>query len=166
MSIKNYKLVVVAFLLGNLIAACTSSKKSTATVDRSDLKGTWSLDNINYEGLPANQKLKLTLLDEGTDDCLRGSTWVLPNNGNGSYTIAQNAPGCAAGQRNIVWSYRDEGGRNIFQFKKLTGGVKPKDINEGYKFNIVTATDNGFQLQSLVNFEGKVITINYYFIKK
>jgi len=78
--------------------SCTSSKKTTAAVSRDELKGTWQLDNITYEGLPQDQKVKLTLLGEGPEVCLKGSTWVLPNNGNGSYTINSNDAGCSAGQ--------------------------------------------------------------------
>ena len=99
------------------------------------------MENITYEGLPQGQKVKLTLLDEGTENCLKGSTWVFPNNGNGSYTIAQNEPGCTPGERNIVWSYQLENGQTILQYKRLPGGVKAKDITDGYKFNIVSATD-------------------------
>jgi hypothetical protein len=146
--------------------SCTSSKKTTASVSRDDLKGTWQLDNITYEGLPQSQKVKLTLLDEGSETCLKGSRWVLPNNGNGSYTINSNDPGCTPGERNIVWSYQVENGQPIFQYKKLPGGVKAKDVAEGYKLSIVDANDANLKLRSDVNFEGSTITINYFFSKK
>ena len=149
-----------------IIASCSSSKKSIATAKRDDVKGTWVLDNITYNGLPQGQKVKLTLLDEGDENCLKGSTWVFPNNGNGSYTISQNATGCTAGERNIVWSYRLENGQTILQYKRLPGGVKAKDISEGYKFNIVSATDANLSLRSNVAFEGNTISINYSFSKK
>ncbi|HZI54654.1 MAG TPA: lipocalin family protein [Chitinophagaceae bacterium] len=146
--------------------SCTSSKKTTGSVSRDDLKGTWQLDNITYEGLPQSQKVKLTLLDEGTEACLKGSTWVLPNNGNGSYTIGSNEPGCTAGQRNIVWSYQVENDQPVFQYKRLPGGVKAEDITEGYKFNIVDATGESFRIRSNVTFEGNTISIIYLFSKK
>jgi hypothetical protein len=107
------------------------------------------------------------LLDEGDENCLKGSTWVLPNNGNGTYTIAQSdASGCTPGERNIVWSYRQENGQTIFQYKRLPGGVKAKNITDGYKFNIVSATDANLSLRSSVPFEGSTIYINYSFSKK
>ncbi|MGZ5222240.1 MAG: lipocalin family protein [Chitinophagaceae bacterium] len=150
-----------------LLAACSSSKKAVATADRDDVKGTWVMDNISYDGLPQGQKIKLTLLDEGDENCLKGSTWVFPNNGNGSYTIAQtNATGCTPGERNIVWSYRQENGQTILQYKRLPGGVKAKDITDGYKFNIVSATDANLSLRSTVVYEGNTIGINYSFSKK
>src|SRR5688572_32455755 len=116
-----------------ILISCSSSKKgATATASRDDVKGTWVLDKISYDGLPQGQKIKLTLLGEGAENCLKGSTWVFPNNGNGSYTIAQNeATDCPPGERNIVWSYRVENGQTILQYKRLPGGVKAKDITDG-----------------------------------
>ena len=146
--------------------SCTSSKKTTAAVSRDELKGTWQLDNITYEGLPQDQKVKLTLLGEGPEVCLKGSTWVLPNNGNGSYTINSNDAGCSAGQRSIVWSYRVENDQPIFQYKKLPGGVKAEDVLEGYKFTIVDAAAEKLNLKSNVTFEGSTISIYYQFSKK
>ena len=146
--------------------SCTSSKKTTGSVSRDELKGTWQLDNITYEGLPPGQKVKLTLLDEGSETCLKGSTLVLPNNGKGSYTINSTEAGCSAGQRNIVWSYRVENEQPIFQYKKLPGGVKAEDVLEGYKFTIVDAADQSLNLKSNVNFEGSTISIHYQFSKK
>ena len=146
--------------------SCTSPKKTTASVSRDELKGTWQLDNITLEGLPQSQKVKLTLLDEGSETCLKGSTWVLPNNGNGSYTINANEAGCTPGQRNIVWSYRVENDQPIFQYKRLPGGVNANEVTEGYKFTIVDATAENLKLQSHVSFEGSTISINYLLSKK
>lgn len=150
-----------------IVSSCSSSKNSTATASRDAIKGTWVLDNISYDGIPQGQKVKLTLLGEGDENCLKGSTWVFPNNGNGSYTIAQTeSTGCTPGERNIVWSYRQENGQTILQYKRLPGGVKAKDITDGYKFNIVSATDANLALRSNVVFEGSTIGINYSFAKK
>ena len=150
-----------------IITSCSSSKKSMTTASRGNVKGTWVLDNISYEGIPQGQKVKLTLLDEGDENCLKGSIWFFPNNGNGSYTIAQNATtGCAPGERNIVWSYRVENGQTILQYKRLPGGVKAKDITDGYKFNIISATETNLSLRSNTVFEGNTIHINYSFTKK
>jgi hypothetical protein len=150
-----------------ILASCSSSKNATTTASRDDVKGTWILDNISYDGIPQGQKVKLTLLDEGDENCLKGSTWVFPNNGNGTYNIAQtDATGCTPGERNIVWSYREENGQTIFQYKRLPGGVKAKNITDGYKFNIVSATDATLSLRSSVPFDGSTIYINYSFSKK
>ncbi len=59
-----------------------------------------------------------------------------------------------------------ENGQTILQYKRLPGGVKAKDITDGYKFNIVSATDANLSLRSNVMFEGNNIAINYSFSKK
>lgn len=148
-----------------LISACSSSKNATGIATRDDVKGTWTLDRISYEGLAASEKLSLTLLDEGPEACLTGSTWVFPNNGNGSYTINSGQANCTTGQRNIVWSYRKEGDQPVFQFKKMQGGVKAKDIIEGYRFKILSASANSLLLQSEISYQGKPIYINYSFTR-
>jgi hypothetical protein len=160
----NGMLIVMAIILS--LVSCSSSKKATGSVSRNDIKGTWQLENISYEGLPQDQKLKLTLLDEGSEECLKGSTWTFPNNGYGNYTITQNGPGCTSGERSIVWSHQVENGKDVLQFKKLTGGVKAKDVTDGYKFNILSATENNLVLSSNVSFQGSPISINYSFQKK
>lgn len=163
---KTFKGISFMLVAAMIISSCSSSKKTAATASRDDVKGTWVLEKITYEGLPQGQNVKLTLLDEGTENCLKRSTWVFPNNGNGSYTIAQNEPGCTSGERNIVWSYQLENGQTILQYKRLPGGVKAKDITDGYKFNIISATDAALLLRSNVSFEGNTISINYSFSRK
>ena len=162
-SFKGIPLILAAMIA---LASCSSSKKTVATASRDDVKGNWVLENISYEGLPQGQNVKLTLLDEGNENCLKGSTWSFPNNGNGSYTIIGNEQGCTPGERNIVWSHRIENGETILQYKRLPGGVKAKDVTEGYKFNIVSATKESLSLRSTVAFEGNTITINYSFAKR
>ena len=160
------RISVIATLASFMLYSCSSSKNSAQTASRGDIKGTWLLENISYDGVPQGQKVKLTLLDEGSENCLKGSTWVLPNNGNGTYSISENEAGCIPGDRNIVWSYREEGGQPVFQFKRLPGGVKAKDVTEGYKFSVVAASDTRMTLRSSVSYEGQQVNINYEFSKK
>ena len=158
---------IAPFMAGLIIlSSCSSSQKGMATASRDDVKGTWLLNDITYDGITPGQNIKLTLLDEGDENCLKGSTWVFPNNGKGSYTISYSTNGCVPGERNIVWSYRLENGQTILQYKRLPGGVKAKEITDGYKFNIISASDANLSLRSNVVFEGKTISINYDFSKK
>ena len=155
---------IVLFAGAVFVSSCNSSKKAS-TVSRNAIKGTWTLNQISYEGLGSSERLRLQLLDEGTETCLKGSTWVLPNNGYGSYTISQNQQGCLPGQKNIIWSYRTEADQAIFQYKKLEGGVKAKDITDGYRFKIISADDNSMVLRSEISYQGKPIYITYNFTK-
>ncbi|RYY58333.1 MAG: hypothetical protein EOO05_16735 [Chitinophagaceae bacterium] len=161
---KRLKLLTPVLAASLMIASCGGSK-NVVTGERKDIKGNWTLNTITYDGLAAGEKVKITLLDEGTDACLTGSTWKFPNNGNGTYTINSSAAGCMVGERSIVWSTRQEASSTIFQFKRITGGVKPKNVEEGYRFKIISADDNMMQLQSEVTFEGKPLYINYMFSK-
>ena len=162
--LKQLRLFTPIVALSLFFASCSGSK-NVVTANRNDIKGNWTLNTITYDGLATGEKVKITLLDEGTDACLTGSTWKFPNNGNGTYTINSSAAGCMAGERSIVWSTRQEATTTIFQFKRVSGGVKPKNVEEGYRFRIVSADDNMMQLQSEVSFEGKPVYINYNFTK-
>jgi hypothetical protein len=160
-SIRNAFLPLMASTI--LLAACSSSKNAVG-VKRDDVKGTWILNNITTEGVASSERVKLTVLDEGTADCLTGSTWTLPMNGNGSYTIPTRT-GCVSGQKNIVWSYRTENDQPIFQFKKMEGGVKAKDITEGYRFKILQADASSMVLMSEISYQGRPVYVKYNFSK-
>jgi hypothetical protein len=157
---------IAPFLAGALMAvSCSSSKNAVTVPSREGVKGNWVLNTVTYEGLSPGAKIT-TLLDEGAEACVTGSTWVLPNNGYGSYTITSSASGCTPGQRNIVWSYQKSGDQAIFQYKRLEGGVKAKDIADGYRFKLLSVDASSMRLQSEVNFDGKPIYINYSFSKQ
>lgn len=168
--IRKHSISIAILLISAFIYAssCTSSKNAgSTTANRSDIKGTWVLDDVNYDGVPQGQNVKMTLLGEGDATCLKGSTWILPNNGNGSYTIQQNeSTNCTPGERSIVWSYRENNGQPVFQYKRLPGGVKAKDVTDGYRFDIISATETSMVLRSNVPYEGNTINITYTFSKR
>lgn len=147
------------------MVSCAGSKQDKPSANRRDVKGSWLLQDISYEGLAAGAKYNITLLDEGTPECLKGSTWVLPNNGFGSYTLVSNTAGCTPGERKINWSYRTENGETMFQFKKLQEGVKAKRVEDGYRLSIISATDDALHLQQQTAADGKMVYINYRFVK-
>lgn len=156
--------LIAPVLTGLIMIASCSSSKNAIGVNREDIKGTWTLNDITTRGLATNEYVKLTVLDEGSKDCLTGSTWVLPNNGYGSYTI-QPRTGCTPGLRGIVWSYRTEGDQPVFQFKRTEEGVKAKEITAGYKFRIVSADKTSMVLESEVVDNGRSVYITYNFSK-
>ena len=153
--------ITVLLLITLFFSSCGGSKNATtaAVPDRNDVKGNWQITDIRYSGMAATEKLSFTLLDEGGEACLRGSTWNLPNNGKGSYII--NGTGCAPGERSIVWSYRKEGDNAYFQYKRMEGGVKAKDITDGYRFRILSADESSLVLESTITYEGNPIAITY-----
>jgi Lipocalin-like domain len=161
---STWKSIFPAFAAILIITSCSSSRQATVA-SRGDIKGTWTLDKITYEGLATSERLRLILLDEGNEACVTGSTWVLPNNGYGSYTINSSQAGCVSGSKNIVWSYSKEGDQPVFQYKRLPGGEKAKDITEGYRFRILSASDNTMTMQSEIRYQGNPIFITYSFTK-
>jgi hypothetical protein len=145
-----------------MFTACSTTKGVLGT-DRKGVKGTWTLNNIRFDGISANTKFKATVFDDVTYTCLQNSTWDLPNSGKGSYTITDGGADCAAGQRFILWSLQKDGDIQYFQFKHVDGGVKPKNVTTGYRMEITSLSDNTMQLRSPVSFEGKTIYIVYDF---
>ncbi|HEY0298981.1 MAG TPA: hypothetical protein VGB84_07160 [Arachidicoccus sp.] len=110
-------------------------------------------------------KLETTVFDDVTPNCFIGSEWVLPHNGNGTYTI-QNNGDCYAGQRQIVWSVRtDQSGQKIFQLKILNG-QKAKTVTEGYILDITNTSQSGFTLMSPVTVDGKTAYVYYDFTRE
>ncbi len=161
----NIKLIVPALIMLTA-GACSTMKNTTQTASKKDIKGTWMLDSITYVGLAANEKINVNLFDDANASCFNGSTWVLANNGFGSFSISQTETGCIAGQRNIIWSYNDNNGATNFQFKKLVEGDKAKNVAEGYKMNIISVTNEAMQLQSQVTVAGGSLTLNYNFTRR
>lgn len=162
---KKLSFIVPALAFALFLGACSGSKQNQPSAERKEIKGSWTLNTISYEGLTPGAKYNIALLDEGTAACLEGSTWVLPNNGFGSYTLTSSSTGCTPGERKIVWSYRLENGETIFQYKRMEEGVKAKKVTDGYKLKIVSADDNAMQLQQETAADGKMIYINYQFSK-
>ena len=60
---------ILPFMLSIWLLSCSSSKQAASLPERNDIKGSWLLDRITYDGIPAGQALKITLLDEGDDAC-------------------------------------------------------------------------------------------------
>ncbi|GAB3432913.1 lipocalin family protein [Niabella aquatica] len=152
-------MVAVIFLV-----SCSSAKK-TAIAPRKDFKGNWAITSATLEGVEG--KVNVTAFDDVPLHCFEGSSWVLPNNGYGSYTI--NGGGdCAAGARQILWSQRVNGGTTLFNFKRMDGVKKSdsKHVTEGYSLEVTSFNENAFTAKSPIFFEGKTVYIVYNFEKR
>jgi len=164
---NTFSISAISMIIMMALVSCSSTKNTAVVADHSTLKGNWVLNSVTYTGVPSGEKIKLTLLDEGNEACLSGSVWVLPFNGFGTYTIINNdKSGCISGERKINWSFREESGVKIFQYKRLEDGIKAKKIADGYKFTVANIDPISMILQSQIAFENSVITINYNFTKQ
>jgi len=156
-------LSVLAIALTVLFSSC-SSVKNAAVAPRKDFKGNWEITSARLDG--AEGKLNITAFDDAALNCFVNSTWSLPNNGYGSYTV--NASNCASGARQIIWSQRVSNGITYFNFKKMDGVKKKdsKDVAEGYSLEVTSFEEGHFTARSPVLFEGKTIFLVYDFVKR
>lgn len=147
-----------------LLSACSMQQKGTASNTnynnsvagpsaadwRSAVKGTWVLNTIDRENLPASYTIK-TVFEEAPAECFIGSTWVLPGNGKGNISFSANGNLCAAGaSRDIVWSIYNPGKNNgepKFQFKKIYAGEKAKNVDTGYRLDLSYSDANKLVLR-------------------
>lgn len=159
---KNLLFAFAVIAVSVFLYSCKTS--SSHYVNKVKLDGNYVLENVQLNGLPGDAKYKVTLLNDVSSDCFTGSDWVLPHNGYGSYTIGSKSD-CFEGKRNINWSVRTSGGQSIFQLKVLDGR-KAKEVTEGYIMNIVSATLQGFVLESPVSVDGHSGTVVYNFVRK
>lgn len=149
-------LLVIGFTF--FMAACTSTKnmgnmKATAK----NLTGTWTVSNISVD-LPADFKVT-NVFDEAPYQDFKGSTWNLIRNGNGSFSLTNGK------KENIYWSIYNRGDTAQFQFKKLNG-MKPKNVESGYRLQIENITDSAFVAKSPVDLgNGNTGYISYTFSK-
>lgn len=156
---KNYSFAAWCLVLLSFFAvSCATQQGVTQTINKPAVKGNWVMSDIRVEGLPDNTKV--TIFDEAVYKCFIGSQWVLPDNGMGSYTLSSTTEGCSPATQNIIWSLNKQGGVTMFQFKKLYGGVKPKNVAEGYRVE-VTGAGSIMTWKTNVGFEDKSGTITY-----
>jgi len=155
---KNFVVVMTLFLT-TFLWCCTSSKNATnLKPNRSHLSGTWTLSNIDVK-MPAAYKVS-TVFDEAPFNDFKESTWNLIKNGNGSFTLANGT------KENIYWGVEGKGDNAQFVFKKLNG-MKPRNVESGFKLDLGPISSNGFSATSNINAgSDSTGTITYYFTKK
>jgi len=149
-------LIIVLILA---FSACSTVKKLPATVagaSRARFVGTWTLNNVTYEGLiPGSVQ---TVFDQAAPEAFNGSTWNLTNSGNGIYTLANGT------SQTIFWSYSNTNGE-LFQFKKLYQGDSARKVQEGYQLVVVSIDNNYMTLKSPVSLGDKTAYVVYSFTK-
>ncbi len=149
----------VVFLFMAFFFSCTSSKNATdLKPTRNHLAGTWTITDIAVE-MPAGFKVT-NAFDEAPYTDFKGSTWNLIRNGKGSFTLTNGT------KENIFWSIYGSGSNAEFQFKKLNG-MKPKNVETGYRLQLGPISNNSFTAKSVVDAgNGNSGSITYTFTKK
>lgn len=149
-----------------LMASCGAQKKgvsntasgSSATESgpsaaqwRSGIKGTWVLNSVTREDIPAAYTVK-NIFDEAPVDCFVGSLWNLPGgNYRGSITFNTEGTLCANGAvRTIIWDVynpKNTGEEPQFQFKKLYAGDKASNVTSGYRMDLSYANEESLVMK-------------------
>lgn len=160
-----YLVILVMMVVSLTYTACGPTKGITNSEKRG-YSGTWVLNNIHFEGMPAGAKFKATVFDDVTYTCLQGSQWNLPASGKGSYVVNSGGADCVPGERFIFWSTEKVNDVQYFQFKRVDGGVKPKNVTTGYRMEVSGLNETAMQLRAPINFEGTNVYIVYDFSKQ
>ncbi|KAA2245164.1 hypothetical protein F0L74_04165 [Chitinophaga agrisoli] len=161
MKMKNLALATLCLIAASLFAVSCASSSGAATqsISKGSVQGNWIVTDIQFEGIPANSKV--TVFDEASYNCFKGSSWSLPSNGKGSYTLSSTSDGCTTVSQPIMWSLYKQAGSSMFQFKKLAEGVKAKDVTDGYRVELSSADGNNMVWRAPVTFEGNSAFIVY-----
>ncbi len=140
------------------IASCSSTKNATdLKATNGNLDGTWTISNIATD-VPATFKVT-DVFDQGPYEDFQGSTWNLIKNGKGSFTLLNGT------KEDIYWSIYGKGDNAQFQFKKLNG-MKPKNVDDGYRLQLMNVSSNSFVARSPIDLgNGNTGYITYTFTK-
>lgn len=158
---KHLTLAALCLMASIFVISCKSQSGAATTqaVNKNAVKGNWVITDISFEGIPKGSKV--TVFDEASFNCFKGSQWVLPSNANGSYTLSSTEDGCNTATQPIVWSIYKQNGYDQFQFKKVGTGLKAKNVTEGYRVEISSVNNTTMVWRAPVNFEGKSAYIVY-----
>jgi hypothetical protein len=140
------------------IVSCSSTKNATGlNATTGNLAGKWTVSNISVD-MPSDFKVT-DVFDEGPYQDFQGSSWDLIRNGKGSFTLTNGT------KEDIYWSIYGKGDNAQLQFKKLKG-MKPKNVEDGYRLQLQNITSNSFVAKSPVDLgNGSTGYITYTFTK-
>lgn len=156
------KTVLLLFAV-TLLSACGATQIERQA--QRTLKGDWMLNRISYsnsEGI-----FEVTLFNDASASCFTGSSWsFVPNNNHGTYSI--NDTSCATTDQNFIFDVIEttpDSGIFDFTLKPVGEDENPRQVNTGYRLNLVSLSDTNMVWEQNVSLEGKPFTIRLHFIK-
>ncbi len=141
---KKVILTTLSFCLAAIIISSCASKNTATTnykVSKSTVSNTWTVTNVSLEGFPAGYQIKNAFGMAPYQDFV-GSTWKLYGGNSGFITLSNGTT------QNIYWSLLNNGTTPIFQFKKVDGGEKAREVTEGYQLNVEAASKDALTISS------------------
>ncbi|WP_149303187.1 lipocalin-like domain-containing protein [Pareuzebyella sediminis] len=158
------KKAIVLVTIVAFMASCSISKE--VAQQRKTIDGTWTLENVGYEG--SDGSFKAQLFNDAQAFCFEGSTWFFNNNNStGTYTIPTTNSACSGGIRNIRWSVSESNmGNDRLMFKFID--EKKNDLygGTGYGLDIVSLSPTQMTLKSNATVNGESIDVIYEFNKQ
>ncbi len=141
---KKSILSILSLCLVAVIATSCASKKNVSNsvkVSKSMVSGTWTVSDVSLEGFPNGYKVANAFGMAPYKDFV-GSTWKLYGGYSGYITLPNGTT------QNIYWSLMKDGLTPVFQFKKVDGGEKAREVTEGYRMKIDAASKSSLVLSS------------------
>lgn len=154
------EIILMAVVIGLSVTACSTQNAATGTanVGRGKFTGTWTLNNVSYEGLV--ESAVSNVFDQARPSAFVGSTWKLTNSGNGVYALNNGT------SQTIFWSINNTGGNGqMFQFKKIYEGDKAKNVQQGYQLLVSSNDGSNMVLRSPVSIGSGTGYVVYSFSK-
>lgn len=155
------RIIIMALVLAIIFEACSSTKSTqtnTSNLNVGAFSGKWTVTDVRVD-IPADYKIS-NVFDEAPYQDFKGSKWELIRNGKGSFTLNNGS------KQEIFWSLYNQANEKMFQFKKLEDKDKPKNVNDGYRLQIMQSADTVFVLRSSLNLgDQKQGYITYNFSK-
>lgn len=155
--IFQYTLTILSATI--ILSACAVRSTTSSHVPRDRFVGTWTLNTVTYEGglLPSAVQ---SVFDQARPEDFVGSTWKLTNSGNGMYTLSSGV------SQSIFWSSYEGTTGTQFQFKKVYEGEKAKEVTEGYRLDVGSATGSAMVLKTPIPIGTQTGYVVYSFTKQ
>ncbi|WP_418513105.1 lipocalin [Corallibacter sp.] len=154
---------LMLFIVAVALVACGSTKTQTTNLSKRIMKGYWALNTITYS---QSGEFNVTLFNDATADCFKGSTWrFIPNNNTGIYTLS--GLDCDNTEKHFVSTFdkidKDSG---LYDFLlKPTNEKHKSETNNGFRVSLTHLDDTTMQWQQTVSLDGKPFTIYMNFTK-
>jgi hypothetical protein len=156
-----FEIIVMAVVIGLTVVGCSTQNTATSVsnVGRGKFTGTWTLNNVSYDGLV--ESAVSNVFDQAKPSAFVGSTWKLTNSGNGMYTLSNGT------SQSIYWSVNNSGSNGqMFQFKKIYEGDKAKNVQQGYQLMVSSNDGSNMILKSPVSIGSGTGYVVYSFSKQ
>ncbi len=153
---------LIVLLLAVSLVSCGASK--TVRTSKKVIKGEWTLSTISYSEVGT---YNVTLLNDVSKDCFKGSAWsFIPNNNTGKYSI--NNANCATGDRNFIFTIQEiDPVTGLYDFLlKPTDSKGKSQNNVGFRLKLTLLTESNMVWEQTLSVDGKPFTISMNFAKE